>query len=226
MPDLSFAIGDVEPAARGLTPLLHFELELANTPPTETVQSIMLQTQIRLEATHRSYNGREEEKLVELFGAPEDWGRTLKARHWTNVSVAVPTFTERTGVTLPVQCTYDLKLASAKYLYALEEGDVPLLFLFSGTIFYQTPEGRMQVQQISRTKECTYRMPVATWKAMMEKHYPGSAWMYLDRDVFERLYAYRRRNKLSSWEETIEHLLLRENGDFDGMHTEREEGSL
>lgn len=210
MPDLSFDITSVEPANRGVAPLLHFDLEITNTPADETVQSVMLQTQIRLEAAKRPYNESEREKLVELFGMPEDWGRSLNSRKWTHVSEAVPTFSGQTSVTLPVQCTYDLNVASAKYLYALEEGVVPLIFLFSGTVFYQAATGQMQVQRLARSKECTYRMPVSAWKEMMEEHYPGSAWLYLDEDVFERLYAHRRENGLVTWEQTIEDLLPEE----------------
>lgn len=228
MPDLSFDITNAETANRGVAPLLHFELEITNTPAHETVQSVMLQTQIRLEAAKRAYNESEREKLVELFGMPKDWGRSLNSRKWTHVSEAVPTFTGQARVTLPVPCTYDLNLASAKYLYALEEGPVPLIFLFSGTIFYQAATGQMQVQQISWNKECTYRMPVAVWKEMMEEHYPNSAWLYLDEDVFERLYAYRRRNGLVTWERTIDDLLPEEdareasakNGATDGSKNE------
>jgi hypothetical protein len=34
---------------------------------------------------------------------------------------------------MPVTCTYDLEVVAAKYFYALEDGEVPLEFLFSGT---------------------------------------------------------------------------------------------
>lgn len=222
MPDLSFHITGVEAAARGMTPLLHFELEITNTPPEETVQSVMLQVQIRFESTRRAYTAEEKARLVELFGEPEDWGRTLHSKRWTHVSVAVPAFSGHTRVTLPVLCTYDLNVASAKYFYALEEGTVPLLFLFSGTVFYRTSDGRTQVQPISWEKECTYRMPVARWKAMMETHYPGSAWLYLDREVFERLSTYRRQQGHPTWEQAIEHLLAQtatpgENGHKKGV---------
>ena len=38
-------------------------------------------------------------------------------------------------------CTYDLELAAAKYLYSLPGGQVPLLFNFTGTIFYRGEDG-------------------------------------------------------------------------------------
>lgn len=84
---------------------------------------------------------------------------------------------------------------------------MPLLFLFSGTIFYAGEGGRLQVQQISWNQESAFRMPVALWKDLMNEHYPNTAWLYLHRDVFDRLYAYRRANGIATWEETIERLL-------------------
>jgi hypothetical protein len=43
----------------------------------------------------------------------------------------------------------------------------------------------------------------------MDYHYPNSTWMYLDRDVFERLADYRRRHGFTTWEQTCEDLLSR-----------------
>jgi hypothetical protein len=48
---------------------------------------------------------------------------------------------------------------------------------------------------------------VKTWKDLMDHHYPNMAWLTLNREVFERLYAYRREHNLTSWEQTIEQLL-------------------
>ncbi len=104
-------------------------------------------------------------------------------------------------------CTFDLNVSATKYFYALEDGEVPLLFLFSGTIFYENDEGHLQISQVSWNKECTYRMPITIWKKMMDHHYPNSAWLSLGRDLFERLYAFRRREGLADWDQTIARLL-------------------
>ena len=50
-------------------------------------------------------------------------------------------------------------------------------------------------------------MPVSVWREMMDQHYPNSAWIYLHRDVFERLLAYKREHGLPTWEATLERLL-------------------
>jgi Family of unknown function (DUF6084) len=207
MPDLHFKVTGIEPAQRGVAPLLHFLLEITNTPESETVQSVMLQTQIQIQAPQRTYSGNEKEKLKELFGVPENWGQTLRTRLWTHANTVVPQFHGRTETMLAVPCTYDFDVAATKYFYALEDGEVPLLFLFSGTIFYLTPTGRLQIQQISWDKECSWRLPIARWRELMQHHYPDSAWIALRRDLFDRLYEFKRREGLGSWDQVIARLL-------------------
>ena len=55
MPDLDFRVTGVEAAARGLTPLLHFKLQVTNAPAAQHVHSAMLQAQIQIETTHRTW---------------------------------------------------------------------------------------------------------------------------------------------------------------------------
>ncbi len=207
MPDLDFEILGVEPAVRGLAPLLHFKLRITNQPESEVIQSVILQAQIQIQSPQRSYNENEKEKLFELFGPPDQWGQTLRGKLWTHSNTTVRTFSGATETILPVPCSYDLNIAATKFFHGVEEGDIPLLFLFSGTIFYAGAEGRLQVQQISWNKECAYRMPVRVWKDLMEQHYPNSAFLYLERDVFERLCAFKRQGGFTSWEQAIEKLL-------------------
>jgi hypothetical protein len=207
MPDLDFKVTGLEPAAKGLVPLLNFKLEVSNTPPEQNIQAVILQAQIQIQSTQRRYEPAEKEKLRDLFGTPERWGTTLRARLWTMASTSLRPFTGTTTALLTVPCTFDLNVATTKYFYALEDGEVPLLFLFSGTIFYEADDGRLQVQQISWNKECPYRMPVKAWQELMEYHYPQTAWITLNREVFDRLYAFRRERGLPSWDQAIEELL-------------------
>jgi Family of unknown function (DUF6084) len=74
MPDINFTVTGVEPAARGLVPLLHFHLQVTNSPETELIQSVILQAQIQIQPGHRPYDAEEREKLVDLFGTPDRWG--------------------------------------------------------------------------------------------------------------------------------------------------------
>lgn len=207
MPDLQFSIAGVESAARGVTPLLQFKLVITNRPETEQIQALMLHTQIQIQSPQRAYSPREKAGLAELFGPPEEWGRTLRNRLWAISHTTVGAFAGRTETLLPVPGTYDLNITAAKYFYALESGSVPLLFLFSGTVFYARDDGLLQVQQISWSREAAWQMPVSVWRELMEQHYPNSAWLALRRDLFDRLYAYKRARGFATWEQAIEELL-------------------
>jgi hypothetical protein len=129
---------------------------------------------------------------------------------WTFTNVNVPAFTESVLVDLPVPCTFDFNVAAAKYFYALENGEVPLTLLFSGTVFYDAGGDQLQVAQIPWEKEAAFRLPVPVWKAMMDHYYPNSAWLRLHRDVFDRLYLYKIRSGLPTWEQVLESLLPQE----------------
>lgn len=206
MPDLDFQIIRVEAAADGLTPLLQFKVAIRDSS-NEKIHSVLLHTQIQIQFPRRAYTGREKENLVELFGTSDRWGQTLRNRLWTSADTTVGSFTGSTEATFSVPCTYDLSLAATKYFYGLEGGEIPLLFLFSGTIFYSTASGPVQTQPISWNKESQFQMRLSVWKDLMEKHFPNSAWLYLRRDVFDRLYSFKRMNGDATWEQTFDRLL-------------------
>jgi hypothetical protein len=124
-----------------------------------------------------------------------------------HVSTVVPQFSGSTTVDLPVPCTYDFEVVSTKYFNALEDGDIPLLFLFSGTIFYEGEEGNLQVSQISWSKEASYRLPVTVWQDMIARYYPNSTWIRLQKDVFDQLFRYKAVHGLPTWENVVERLL-------------------
>jgi hypothetical protein len=203
-PELDFAITAAEPLAHAAGPTLRFELEVKSPA---AIRSIALNAEIRIAATRRAYDAAAQTRLVELFGRPEDWGRNLHSLHWTTANVTVLPFTGRTTVDLLVPCSYDLTVAGAKYLNALEDGDVPLEFMFSGTVFYAADDGRLQVARISWEQETAYRLPVAVWHEAIERHFPGAGWLRLDRRTFQRLSDYKARHALLTWEDTIEALL-------------------
>ena len=205
-PDLAFAIedaGSLEPAA---VPTLRFGLRIDDARRA-AIRSLALTVQVRIGATRRRYDKRDEERLVELFGQPAQWARSLQSLHWTNVPLQVGPFTQSTSVALPVPCTYDLEVSATRYFHALEDGEVPLEFLFSGTVFYAAEGGALQVAPIAWDCEAEYRLPVKTWRKTMDRHFPGSAWLRLDKDTFDRLYAYRARGALLTWENAVDSLL-------------------
>ena len=56
---------------------------------------------------------------------------------------------------------------------------------------------------MSWEKESRFALPVATWKELMEQHYPGSAWLCVDRQVFDELHEYKSRCMLPTWEQCL-----------------------
>lgn len=207
MPDLSFSVEAVEAPPYAAAPLLLFKLRVTNAVADQPVHAVILRCQIQIEAARRRYAVAEQERLPDLFGEPERWSKTLKTMLWTHASASVPPFTGSTVVNLPVPCTYDFDVAAAKYFHAVEEGEVSLTFLFSGSIFYAAEDGALQVTQIPWEKEAGFRLPVHVWKQMMDLYYPNSAWLRLQRDVFDRLYQYKLRRGLTTWEQALESLL-------------------
>jgi hypothetical protein len=207
MPDLGFVIEGAEVARFSATPQIAFKLRLTNSNPTETIQSVALRGQIQIEVTRRRYKAEEQEKLRDLFGEPDRWSQTLRSLLWTHVSVNVPPFQGETVVDLPVPCTFDFNVGATKYFYGLSDGDVPLCVQFSGTVFYSKGGDPMQVAPISWDKEARFSLPVKVWRDMMDTYYPGSAWICLRRDVFERLYQYKVRHGIPTWEQALESML-------------------
>ena len=210
MPDLQFGVAESEVLPFAAAPTLLFKLSIRNTALQEQIHSILLRVQIRIETTRRQYDLEEEGRLLELFGEPHRWGETLRSMLWTNTTAIVPRFEGSTVAELPVACTYDFEVAAAKYFHALNDGEIPLLFLFSGTIFYVPESGALQIAQIPWEKEASFRLPVRQWKEMMDHYFPNSAWLRLRKDVFDALYRYRAQRALPTWEAVFEELLRRE----------------
>jgi hypothetical protein len=145
-------------------PAIALQLEISNRPEDEEVQSIALRCQVQIEAPRRRYSEQEKRELHDLFGEPARWGQTLRSMLWANVAAAVPAFTGVTTIEVQVPSSYDFNDGVTKYFDALEGGDVAITLLFSGTVFYHSAEGRLQVAPISWNSEAHYWLPVRVWK--------------------------------------------------------------
>jgi len=210
MPDLCFKIEGAEPAKFAASPNIALKLRLTNSDPSETIHSVVLRCQIQLEVTRRRYTAEEQRKLHDLFGEPERWSQTLRNLLWTHVNVNVPPFHGETTVDLPVPCTFDFNVGATKYFHGLGDGQVPLCVMFSGTVFYARDSGPLQVAPISWDKEARFSLPVKVWHEMMDSYYPNSAWIRLNRDVFERLYDYKVKHGIPTWEQALGRMLQAE----------------
>jgi hypothetical protein len=201
--DLTFACVGASADPYAVAPTLAFRLSITSTAP---VHSIALRCQIRIEPAKRRYSAEEAQTLHDLFGEPSRWADTLKPVQFAMVNVMVPTFDATTETDLVVPCTYDLEIAATRYFHGLREGEIPLLMLFSGTVLGGGP-GRLLVEPVPWSAECSYRMPVAVWRQMVDRHFPNSGWLRLSRDTLDELGRYKSRNALPTWEAAILDLL-------------------
>ena len=139
MPDLTFTVEGARPIP-GADPAIGFRLRV-NTADATEIHSVGLRCQVRIRPARRRYTAAEQTKLLDLFGTPDRWGKTVRDLHWATVGVTVPPFVGTTAVEAPVPCDRDPTAAATRYFDALDGGDAELLLLFSGTVFYEADGG-------------------------------------------------------------------------------------
>jgi len=209
MADLIFGCTGATADRYAATPTLTFQLTITERSGVQ-VHAIALRCQIRIEPHRRRYTAAEAERLHDLFGDTSRWADTVKPIQLATVTAMVPTFTGGCEVELPVPCTYDLEVASARYLRGLDDGTIPLLLLFSGTVFVATEQG-FTVELVPWSAEASYRMPVAVWRELVDAHFPGSAWLRCSLQTLDALSAYKARHALPTWDATLAALLAQAN---------------
>jgi hypothetical protein len=208
MPDLSFQIEGASVVPFAAIPMLAFTLRIKNAVANETIHTVALRCQIQIEANRRRYAAEEQERLLDLFGEPSRWNQTLRGLLWTHANLVVPGFAATdTVVDLQVPCTFDFNVATTKYFEGLTEGEIPLLVMFSGTVFYALPDSQLQVAPISWEQEARFKLPLRIWREMMNLYYPNSVWVNLHREAFERLYRYKVQRGIPTWEKALEEIL-------------------
>jgi hypothetical protein len=184
-----FTVVGVTAAEDTAVPALRFALEVSDTSGRD-VFTIALTAQINVDPARRSYDPETRERLADLFGDPERWAATTHSFLWAHATTLVPSFTGRTAFAVVVPCSYDLELAAVKYFSGLADGEVPLSFHFSGSVLHRGDDGRVQVVLVPWSCSAQWKLPVATWRGMMERFYPNGAWTRLHADTVARL---RRR---------------------------------
>lgn len=204
-PELELEVVGAVAARNVASPTLHFKLH-ASEPSGCEVYMVALSTLIHIDPGLRSHGMETRELLVDLFGEPERWSATTSSIVLAEVDVLVPSFTGTTELTIPVQCNYDLEVASTKYLYALPDGEIPLSFHFSGRIFYRGDDGRLQVVMVPWVS-AAYRLPVATWRTMIDLHYPGSGWIRVQEETLRRLQLRKAERGIPTFDATVTELL-------------------
>jgi hypothetical protein len=201
-PALAFRVSGAGPADSTAAPALRFDLEIGASAP---VRSLMLDVQVRIAVRRRTYDAATRERLREVLGELQAGAHAPASLLWTRATLLVAGFADQAGAELIVPCTYDFEVASAKYLMALDDGAIPLDLLFSGTLFYG--DGALQAARIPWDCEATHRLPVAAWRAAMDRFFPGRAWLRVRRESLERLAAYKRAHAHLTWDDALDALL-------------------
>jgi hypothetical protein len=205
MPELTFTVVDIVPEPYAVTPTLLARVRVEETTG-ERVHALALRAQIRIQPQRRRYDDTEEQALLDLFGDRSRFAQTLKPFLWLHTSTVAQGFTGSTEITLPLPCTYDFEVSGTTYLHALRDGEVPLLFLFSGTVFTRGTTG-FSVAQVPWDQEASYRLPVAVWRDLMAEVFPGSEWVRMSRETVEALAHLRHVRGLTSWDAVVSTLL-------------------
>jgi Family of unknown function (DUF6084) len=205
MAELSAEVLDVRVERYAAVPTLMWSLRLREATGVR-VHTVALHAQVRIEPQCRRYDEVEQDRLLDLFGETSRWGETLRPFLWTHVDTMVSGFSHETVVDLPMACTYDFDVAGSKFLHGLDHGEVPLVFLFNGTVFTKGEAG-FAAELVPWNLECQYRLPVVLWRDVMDTYFPGGGWLRLDRGTIDHLQRYRVEQALPTWEQAIAALL-------------------
>jgi hypothetical protein len=202
---LSFAVigARAEPYAAVPTLMLRLRVTEADGQP---VHAAALRCQLMIEPQRRRYEAVEETQLFEMFGETPRWGDTLRPFLWTQLSVMVTGFTGSTEIDLPVPCTYDFDVAAAKYIHSLAAGEIPVLLLFSGTVFSKGASG-FSAEPVAWHEEASYRLPVSVWRDVMDLYFPDAGWLRLRRATIDALQRFKAARALPGWDDVVEQLL-------------------
>jgi hypothetical protein len=205
MAELSFEGVDVVPEPYAAVPNLLARIRVTESTGTR-VHALALRAQIRIEPQRRRYDDTEERALLDLFGDRTRFAETLKPFPWLHASTVAQGFREACEIELPLPCTYDFEVSGTTYLHALRDGEIPLVFLFSGTVFTRGASG-FSVEQVPWDREARFRLPVAAWRDLMAAYFPGTEWLRMRRDTVEALAHYRHLRGFTSWDDAVTTLL-------------------
>jgi hypothetical protein len=203
--ELSFEATGASPDRFAIAPAMSMSLRISEVTG-QSIEAIALRCQVRIEPARRRYSAAEAAKLIDLFGATDRWAETLRPVQFASLAVMVPGFTGSTDIDVPVPLSYDMEIGSTRYFAGLEQGEVPLLLLFSGTIF-RNASGRLAVEQVPWSKEARYRLPTAVWRAAVDAHFPNSAWLRLSTRTLDELQRFKASRALPTWDDTVSALL-------------------
>ncbi|MFI6284056.1 DUF6084 family protein [Streptomyces sp. NPDC051018] len=210
VPELGFAVTGPRPEEFAAVPTLRFDLGVERLGGP-ALAAASLTVDIRIDVTRRAYPPRTHRALAEIFGLPGQWARSMRPLAWTQITVQVPPVEATARLPLTVGCTTDTELAVTRYLRAVGDEPVPLVFLFTGTLFYRpgTAAGPLLTARVPWTAECDGALPAGLWQDLVRRYYGDAPWLRLTRETYDRLDAHRVRHVLPGPEAAVTDLIDR-----------------
>ena len=205
MSSLAFSILGARAEAHAAAPQLALRVRVEESSGAD-IYAVALRAQIMLEPQRRRYAAAESELVVDLFGAPERYGETLRPLLWTHATQMVLAFRGSTEIELPIACSYDFEISAHKYLSALGSGAIPLNVLFSGTVLERSEAG-IAAGFVPWSCEARFALPVALWRETMDAHFPNAAWIRVTRETFDELQRYKSAQQCPTWDTAVVQLI-------------------
>ena len=205
MAEFSIECLEAVPERHGAAPTLLFRLRITELTG-QRIHAIAMRCQMRFEPARRAYSDAEATLLLDVFGDRSRWSDTLKPMQFALASVMVPSFDGSVDVEVAVPVSYDLEVATGKYLHALTGAPVPMVMMFSGTVFGRSDQG-FWVEQVPWHLETRYGLPVEAWRDLMDAYFPQSGWLRLHRETLDLLLRYKSAKGLATWDDVMTELV-------------------
>jgi hypothetical protein len=186
-------------------PAIDFAVHVSE-PSGREVYAIALTAQVMLEPARRRYDAETHARLEELFGRAEGWA-TPNNLLWHQADALVPNFVGATTFQVALPVSFDLEVASAKYLNGLQDGVVPLAFNFNGTVYYCEDDGRLQLSLVPWSCSAEFRMPIEIWRGAVDHYFPRARWITVHEETLAALQREKLRRGLPTLDACVAQLL-------------------
>lgn len=205
-PQLAFEVLGAAHDPIAIQPTMRFELGVAEASARE-IYAITLTAQIMVEPAKRSYDAEQRAELADLFGEPSRWPATTRPFLWAHAHTLLHSFSGATTFGLDLPCSADLAVPASRYADALADDEVPIALHFTGRVLYAGEGQRVQVAHIGWDTMASYRMPAATWQAMIAHHHGDTRFVRVHKDTLAALTQVRTTRGLHDYDAVIGELL-------------------
>jgi hypothetical protein len=202
--ELGFRIVGASPLEHAATPIVCVHVIAESRA---AVRAVVLRCLVVIDPGARAYDANEAAALERVLG-PAD-RRATAPLVWAQLPQNLPGFEGELGFDLHLPCSLDLRAGGAAYLDAIEDGNVPLTVLFSGTAFVADDAGALSALPIPQTAEARFALPIAVCRDALSRHHGDATLVPVRREILARLrrFAAHRHERTPALDDAIENLL-------------------